>query len=99
MWLSFSCDSACRLVDVLPEHLGLLGTKIGRREGECGACTVLLDGQPLNACLLPTPKATGGSVVTNEGPLSTSQPSLARRDWWQNRSRAARFLPKASRIA
>ena len=55
------------LVDVLRETLGLTGTKIGCRAGECGACTILLDGVPVNACLLPALKATGRSVKTIEG--------------------------------
>jgi carbon-monoxide dehydrogenase small subunit len=55
------------LVDVIRENLGLTGTKIGCRAGECGACTILLDGVPLNACLLPALKALGRSVVTIEG--------------------------------
>ncbi len=55
------------LVDVLRETLGLTGTKIGCRAGECGVCTILLDGIPVNACLLPALKATGRSVKTIEG--------------------------------
>ena len=55
------------LVDVIRENLGLTGTKIGCRAGECGVCTILLDGVPVNACLLPALKATGRSVVTIEG--------------------------------
>jgi len=55
------------LVDVLRETLGLTGTKIGCRAGECGVCTILLDGVPVNACLLPALKATGRSVKTIEG--------------------------------
>lgn len=55
------------LVDVIRENVGLTGTKIGCRAGECGACTILLDGVPVNACLLPALKATGCSVVTIEG--------------------------------
>lgn len=55
------------LVDVLRETLGLTGTKIGCRAGECGVCTILLDGAPVNACLLPALKATGRSVKTIEG--------------------------------
>ncbi len=55
------------LADVLRERLGLLGTKIGCREGECGACTVLLEGQPVVSCLLPALKANDRSVVTVEG--------------------------------
>ena len=55
------------LVDVIRENLGLTGTKIGCRAGECGACAILLDGVPLNACLVPALKALGRSVVTIEG--------------------------------
>jgi carbon-monoxide dehydrogenase small subunit len=56
-----------RLLDVLREDLGLTGTKEGCGEGECGACTVLLDGAPVDACLVPVCQVTGGSVRTVEG--------------------------------
>jgi len=55
------------LVDLLRDVLGLKGTKIGCREGECGACSVLLDGQPVNSCILPALKVQGRSVMTIEG--------------------------------
>ncbi len=64
------------LVDLLREVLGLKGTKIGCREGECGACTVLLDGNPVNSCIVPALKVGGRSVVTIEG-LSGEDGSLA----------------------
>ena len=60
-------DGMRPLVDILRDDLGLTGTKIGCREGECGACTVLLDGQAVNSCLLPAMKAHGRSVITIEG--------------------------------
>src|ERR671936_788387 len=56
-----------RLLDVLREDLGLAGTKEGCGEGECGACSVLLDGQLVDACLVPTSQVEGASVVTVEG--------------------------------
>ena len=55
------------LLDLLRDHLGLLGTKCGCEIGECGACTVLLDGQPVNSCLVLAPQIAGREVVTVEG--------------------------------
>ena len=55
------------LVHVLRDELGLHGTKIGCFEGRCGACTVLLDGRPVVACLTPVAHADGAEIVTVEG--------------------------------
>src|SRR6187397_2476182 len=56
-----------RLLDVLREDLRLTGTKEGCGEGECGACTVLLDGKPVNSCLVASGQCHGRAVTTVEG--------------------------------
>jgi len=55
------------LVKVLREDLNLTGTKEGCGQGECGACTILLDGKPVNSCLIFAPQVEGKEVTTIEG--------------------------------
>ena len=63
---SFNGEPFTRLIDALREDFRLTGTKEGCGEGECGACTVLLDGAPVNSCLIPVVQVAGRKVETVE---------------------------------
>ena len=62
-----------RLVDVIREDLKYTGTKIGCGEGECGACTILLDGKNVNSCLIPVFQVDGKEILTIEGLMETGK--------------------------
>jgi carbon-monoxide dehydrogenase small subunit len=68
-------DPTLRALDLLRDVLGLTGTKEGCGRGECGACTILLNGKPVNACLLYAAKLQGGKVVTIEGLVEANDQS------------------------
>ena len=65
-------DPMRRLADVLRDDLGLTGTKIGCNAGDCGACTVRLDGEQVAACLVPVAQAGGSAIATVEGLASAA---------------------------
>ena len=84
-------DGRRRLVDVLREDLGLTGTKVGCNAGDCGACTVRIDGEQVCSCLVAAGQAEGRRVETVEGlGPPTASPRSRRRS-----SRAA--APSAAR--
>jgi aerobic-type carbon monoxide dehydrogenase small subunit (CoxS/CutS family) len=64
---SIQCEPEISLLTVLRDHLGLTGSKYGCGEGQCGACTVLLDNAPRRSCVTPVSAAAGKSITTIEG--------------------------------
>lgn len=64
---SFAVENHRSLLDALREEGGLTGTKKGCDVGDCGACTVIMDGQPVNACLVLAVEAQGAELTTIEG--------------------------------
>ena len=97
--VTIETDPVRTLLEVLREDLGLTGTKQGcDLEGECGACTVLLDGRPVRSCLTPVGKVAGRRVETVEG-LAPS--FLAEKDQCEEASPVelavcTRFRPRSS---
>jgi xanthine dehydrogenase YagT iron-sulfur-binding subunit len=80
---SLVLDTRTSLLDLLREHLGLTGSKKGCDHGQCGACTVLLDGRRANACLVLAVAADGCDVVTVEGLEHRLQDAFVERDAFQ----------------
>lgn len=66
-WQELEIDCRKSLLDLLRDHLGLTGTKRGCDTGDCGACSVILDGKIINSCLVLAVEADGKSILTIEG--------------------------------
>jgi xanthine dehydrogenase YagT iron-sulfur-binding subunit len=75
---SLELDTRTSLLDLLREQLGLTGAKKGCDHGQCGACTVLLDGRRANACLALAVAHDGAEIVTIEGPRGTARSTRSR---------------------
>ena len=69
------------LLELLRQYLVLTGTKNGCSAGECGACTILMDGEPVNACLVLAVEADGAEVVTVEGLVNDGQLDLVQQEF------------------
>lgn len=77
--VSIAVEENAFLADILRDHLHLTGTKVSCREGECGSCTVWLDGIPVNSCILPAAKINGRSVTTIEGLGDAETPHIVQK--------------------
>jgi len=73
---SIDADPRRRLIDVIREDFGLTGTKEGCGEGECGACTILLNGNPVTSCILNAIHADGNEILTVEAIAETPEGKL-----------------------
>ncbi|MEG0154492.1 MAG: (2Fe-2S)-binding protein [Lachnospiraceae bacterium] len=66
-YMEVMVDPALRLVDFLRDKLYLTGTKVGCRKGECGACTIIMNGKAVNSCMVPILRAMDANIQTIEG--------------------------------
>jgi len=79
-----SVDVRTTLADLLRDHLGLTGTHLGCEHGVCGACTVLVDGDPVRSCLMLAVQANGAEVVTVEGLGDGDRMHVVQEAFWES---------------
>jgi aerobic carbon-monoxide dehydrogenase small subunit len=83
--MNVEVESHMRLIDLIRDKLGLTGTKEGCGEGECGACTVIVDGRAVNSCLYPAVELEGRNLITIEGLLEPeNKPSVIQKAFVEN---------------
>jgi len=82
--VDFLCEPAQSLVEVLRDELGLTGTKEGCATGDCGACSIMLDGRLVPACLVLAPEAEGRSIETVEGMAEGQELHLIQRKFLEH---------------
>ena len=87
------------LIELLRDHLGLTGPKLGCNRGECGACTVLLDGQPVYSCSTLAAWADGRTVVTVEGLERDGQPSALQQAFMEHNAPQCGFCTPGQLIS
>jgi len=82
-WQEVATSPDHLLLDLLREDLGFTGTKKGCERGECGACTVIMNGKAVLACLIPALKADGAEILTVEGMASGGQLHPLQQAFWE----------------
>lgn len=97
--ISLEVEPGDMLVDVLRERLGLTGTKAGCREGECGVCSVIMNGILVASCILPIKKAEGATILTIEGLEANGELDLVQKHFIDNGAIQCGFCTPAMVLA
>jgi aerobic-type carbon monoxide dehydrogenase small subunit (CoxS/CutS family) len=97
--VSLEVEPGDMLVDVLRERLGLTGTKAGCREGECGVCSVIMNGTLVASCILPVKKAEGATLLTIEGLEANGELDLVQKHFIDNGAIQCGFCTPAMVLA
>ena len=82
--IKVDCDRGKPLSDVIRDDLQMHGTRVGCRNGDCGACTVLIDGAPYKSCLVPCHRASGRHVETLDGLARSGDLHPVQRAFWDS---------------